>query len=74
MNDDPDLKTLGDFRTGCDDTLLNCMRGAMDMLRASARHHRLNGDKGHANMCDMHAGWICRHIDQLMNETNGGAG
>ena len=41
--------------------LLEALRGAADMLRQSAAQHRLNGDAGHAALCDMHAD-ICKDL------------
>jgi len=37
------------------DRLLSTQRGARDMLREAAKQFRLNGDSGHATMCDLHA-------------------
>ena len=35
--------------------LVGALRGTADMLRESAKMHRIHGDTGHAETCELHA-------------------
>lgn len=40
----------------CDlSAVLSTMKGAYDMLRESAKQHRLDSNHGNASMCELHA-------------------
>ena len=42
--------------------LLAVSTGARDMLREAAKALRLKGDKGHADMCEMHADELSKFV------------
>ena len=53
--------------------ILVTAQGAMDMLRESAKAHRLKGDDGHAEMCEAHAAELAKVLTDKPNnrkETN----
>lgn len=48
------MSTMGVYR--CDQVdIIAYMRGAHDMLKESAKQHRIRQDTGHAEMCEAHA-------------------